>query len=814
MAIMFGLGINDVNIDLSGSKIEAQEATNIIQREANKTQVSDVVSAAVGLGTTILKQQQLDKQVAIRKANQQGVLDANEAKVATNELFVSDAYREGNNSVKYSLITNMLTEATGQDKEGTTKSDAYVNAMKGYISSKYASATNGMMKETKTSILDFSAAAYQAWMESPILVGEEGQQTTRAIAGNTISEFNKEYSDMYTRFGVTPKEVGMMVGSDLMRQGNEIILEAETDEELAIAILDAEDLTEGLEDNTASLSKNAEVIALFNKAKTERNAAIRVVEGKIVLNAKKRLAEVDKGDNIEDPLAVNKDIEIAYKDPVEQEKKKQEYQKTHSETIEVNTWFAENFDVTGKHKSPAPTSNPQYKKKQQQRVTGGLVEAWENNQPSLANDIVNNNPGFSSDFGKHLLGIINGTKDNEELIEIVDYVKLLNPSVASRMFSDSEYSQLMGIEGLSIAYPDKSITDIRGMIKQAEGEVGVGNMGLSEMKNFARNATKLGELGNRYRTAVNYLMKIDTGVAEDKYKDIYEHFSNLLTENSEGLKVDESNGKAGSMEALDVEAYNKQHKQWYPNTASIKPMGNGLEIHKDADGWNLSIINSKPDVQASNYLTEIKILKEKKKQKAKVKGEEGITSGVLAGAGQGFEGFTRTFTDNFLNFFIEIPEVGGKLIDKFTDHLYDSMDESQKDYFESLKGAKLTDEGVPSHGPMRDILESQREVYDTENIQVEINNPSYTEQEQIAIPYMLADNKKKVMMIDVILNELSPDGIPIPKDAVEMTHWEAINYGPDDAKGMGATMKMDNKDGSPLPRGYVRKAGTIIKFTD
>jgi len=443
MAIMFSTqGPSEVNVDLSGSKIAAQEAQSIIQRQANKTSPMDVVNVGVKIATNIGEAAKAEEKARIKRANQQGVLDANQAKADVNDLYTSEVFRVGNSGVKHDMITNILNQSL-QGRE--PKSEAYVNALKGYVSAKYATATNGLIKEAKTSALDFAAGAYQSWKGG---VGVDG----------TISNFNEGYAATYESIGVTAKEVGLMVGADLVRQGNELILEANTDEELAEAIANADDLTEGLQDNTAALSNNKEVVAFYTRAGVERNAAIKVTEAKIVLNAKNRLATVDKEGNVTHPLEVNKDLEIAYKDPIELEKKKQSYQKTYDDTIELNTHFAENYDITVPSKTVPPIDNPKYKERNQTRITEGLTIAWEDNQPSIANDIVNSNPGFASEFGGFLLGKINSTKSNEELTELVDYVKQLDSSVATRMFSDSQDNQMLGLEGLSIAYPDKSIT--------------------------------------------------------------------------------------------------------------------------------------------------------------------------------------------------------------------------------------------------------------------------------------------------------------------------------------------------------------------
>lgn len=732
--------LQEVNVNQQGSLIAQQAAQNITTKAKGKGSILETINIAGQAA------------VSINRINRENEVRVQREKVK----YVQGEYLDTINTPAYleGSTTQRIEILSGFNQKMSTDSDVAGSAAVEYSSAKMGSLWNSKNKEQDTTDLEGSFNAYTVRKEDTSFRG-----------------FVDEYSTLFPR--LSKKDIRDNTFFGVSMQGNSYIAEApNTPEGLQEALTNVEDLEQDSKDNWKIGTSET-----INKARRLREKAISDKQANIVLTAKKGLAQVADGGNIEDVSRVNTLIDSAFSDPITNQTKKAQYKKDYDNTIEYNEWSSNN--PVGESKiSPAPSDNPLYKKNRQRETTDALVQSFQDGQPIRTSEIAINEPSFVKPFGEFILGNINSTSSSEELLSLATYVNQLEPTVARSMFSDSQYNQIMALEGLAIAYPDKSLVDIRGMIQQASGVVGAGKMSPNDTADMLEiaNDFPIG-IGNRYRSSIQHLEKIDAGMAEKRYKDIAKNFSGLVIENEEGIQVDQS--LAIQKEALDNSDRDIKIKDSSPvGTESMMNLTPTTVVYKDKDGWNISISNIDYIIEDSDFDVTQKILDEKKYTKEALTGSKGILTGVAVGSKQAVKSALRDSTDGFLNAVTAVPrvlgELTGTLASRFVGHLWDSMTTGQQEFFTidrtddpiqqeaferrqakefDIEGKRIPTEEAKNAAAL-EALEVTRSKYDIEGKLKDIDLSTLSEQDRVSLPYAIASNNKTLNQIDGMIQEI------------------------------------------------------------
>jgi len=722
---LFGTNITEVGVNLQGAKTQALKAQSIANSDTGLEGVSELVTGAVNTYTTTKK-----------------TIDSNKASMDYINMVTSEQYLDLDDVGKAEQLENIYG---GLAEEPS----AYVSTFKSLSSGEFVRADKGRRTKENNALYNSAYSSSLAYAEAPsgqIKEGGEGRVSdliTNEEAGKTKADFVNDYTK------ANPQLEKVVVSRSLLAGAYQEIEAAismadRTEEGLATLRQDIADIKAPYESPMFLTTREKQGQEYVNALERGMQTQLKGFEAEIKNNHYSKLAANAKDGYRALPSTMYPSIDATASNPLAAEKQKQEVDKKYQERTQADVYNS-TYPV-GDRPGALPLDNPLLKKERQAAVTKELFSRFLVGDSENFTRIADNEGQLTREIGQSILVQFNKSSTNEEINSILDRVKEINeqPSgarVLRQMFTDDEYTRVLGVSYMSQARPDWDMKQVKDFVDQAQQATTTVKLSPSDNSKIFDLAVKLGTQGDKFLSVVQGLTKINPQLALDEYKNIARNFSDQIGEDSSGIKVDKSmaNNPAEHRDIIDPEQVDKAINSALPTGTTSKVfLPNNIVVAKNDWSGTIDVRDVSNTIQESESNTTTRLLDEHDAE------AEAIKTDPLAGASKAIKSFTRVIIDNIASVPAGAVDVAGTLVDRFQDHLFNSMTTGQKEFFKGWKPNQIK-EAASSEFVLS--LEAAKMELPTVINEPPANDTMST-QDKFMVEQGLKDNQHKVAKID------------------------------------------------------------------
>ena len=664
--MMFGQEFTDVNVNLSGAKIHEQRAKDIAASSKSTIDFAGVTQGVAAISSQVVE------------ANK--ITEANKAKQDYLGMVMSEGYRDADAVARAEMYEGIYGGLGDQSK-------AYQDAFIGYSSGQYIKEVDERSVIEDNAIYSSAPASMKAWMgeDSGEIQKGFGVEDSRPISneelGKTPMDFAQKLKETNPRLDMAIINTALLSGAyeEMMVE----IVSAGNETQLSEALKNIEDIKKPYKNPTFLQTKSKKGSEIIRALETQIGLAVKNKKAEFKEAHFSALAEVEKTGNRTPPSIVEGHIDATASNPYASAKQKTEYRKKYEERIEADDY---NGNYGAGNRTGIMPDNKTLKDERQKMVTSNLYKNFTAGNASDFVRVANNEVGMTKQMGEGILTQFNKTEKSSDMDMIMNRLNEINQvpqgaTVLRQMFSDDEYTRIMSIKYRSMYKPNDDMDKVRDYIDQTAQSLQ--NMKLDPKSNaeMLEYATELGDQAGAYLNVMSNMLKINPQLAKNEYKDIARYFEGQVGKDNSGMKenVSMSPSPSSHPNIIDKDAVDVAINAVLPEgTTSKTYLPGGVVMAKDAASGTIALINVTDTVKEAEEATIQKMVEEQAQEQAD------IVTNPLVGAKVAAKSFIRTLVDNVGNVPGGIADVGGTLIDRFGQHLYDSMDKSQQEWWSKL----------------------------------------------------------------------------------------------------------------------------------
>ena len=677
LGMMFGAATGNVNVNRQGSD---REQLNIKSIAAGR---SDAQAVADGLNGIL----QSVPQITNTLVNANNTSEAIKAKSDYLGVVESEQYIAGTDTQKADMLDSVRDGLPSMSK---SYQDSFIN----YSSGEYIRKQEGRNKETNIAYYNNIGASQASWLgqDSGEYQQGFGIEDSSPISNEEMGKTPQDYA-AYLKSVNPSMNIADIRDAQLhaLHQDKLLLLsKAGNTKELLEIQKDIIDMEKPYENNMYTLNQSPTVLAKVNKDKLEVKAltATKIVEFKN--QAYNFLAGVEQGGNLELPSKVAPYIDATSDNTFAATKAKVSYEKKYVEATQAVEYNIAN--PIGERKTFLP-DNPTLKAQRQPLVTNELFKAIKQGNFQRFTDIATNEPTMIKEAGDQLTTMMHNAKTSEDYLMVSGLIQNIEATsggarVTTQLFSKDEYVRFKTIESAIQGRP--AGTDVQTIVDWVDGNMDKLNtlkMDPSKNAKMLEYAIKLGTKADAYVTYMAEIMKGNPAIGEKEFKEAAKRFENMIGKDSQDKKIDTSMAPnpADNINVMNKEKVDTHINSMLGNEFTSKVfLPSGVVIGKDNYGGTIKLVNASNVIEKTNSEAITEELEAKALEEAQIRGEEGVVPGVLAGAKKGFTSLFRTVIDNIGSVPGGMADVGGTLIDRFGQHLHDSMTQGQQEWWDTL----------------------------------------------------------------------------------------------------------------------------------
>jgi len=699
----FGNEFNTVGESKGYLKVVAERKNNA-SKPNEVAQNLQVLNNIVGTGTKII--------------NMKNTEDANTAVADAKDLLYSDAFINSSNTDKASMIHKHTDSMTD-------KSPAYQEAFLSSVGATYAAVEKKAFQERQAAAINMSPNVINADSDSNIMQGKDPEKALE----DSINKYAETYSDLNLDKGEL-KQAALFGRLDQVKEhiyaGDVETAKSMYDDTLKLFSSKKLLGTTSSKSRMAIAEKKREIALLFKEQQGRDKSLAYSKLAEIVNNGYRApISEFTRWNNV---IAPNEYVA---------KKQELEYQKKHEEVIGADVFMAEK-PVGTPNRGHLPEGNNMLKQRRQPEVTKALVGSFEVGDLHTFITVANNEPEFLKDAGQELTMKFNSLEKPEEIQQFMYKFNAVSnleggATALRQVVSDKEYGRMYAISNLAIAFPDKSMTELRADIRAAASRTEGMKLPTDKLKTMYKYATELGTESDNYLNVMRNVMILNPELGEKEYKHISERFKSILTKDKKGRVDNEGMALSPTRDRnlIDGKAVGEDIQKALPETTKERIwLPNNVVIAKDnLDGF-VAIKDMTNVIQESEKETEQKLLE----------GHNDLVSGkagVLATVNRSLRSGVRDLVDNFVPTIRDIP-------DAITSIIQDASDNTQ-----------LTNEHFSPDEAIHTLRDELRKEKDR-NITAlpEVNNNTLTPENQEKVKQALERNKQKQVVTSRALEHI------------------------------------------------------------
>lgn len=649
--------------------------------------------------------------------NMKNTEDANTAVADARDLLYSDNFINATNTDKVSMIQDYTDSMTD-------KSPAYQEAFLSSVGATYATVEKKSFQERQTAAINTAPNVINADSDSAIM---QGVNPEKALEGS-IDNYAETYSDLHLNKGEL-KQAALFGRLDKVKEhlyaGDVETARSIYDDTLKLFSSKKLLGTTSSKSRMAISEKKREISLLFKEAKGRDKAM-----------AYSKLAEMVKGGYRAPTQEFAKYNNLIAPNKYVATKQELEYQKKHEQAIGADYFMAEK-PVGIPNRGHLPENNPLLKEIRQPEVTEALTGSFAMGDLQTFVTVANNEPEFLQDAGKDLVMQFNSLEKPEDVKNFMYKFNIASnldggATALRQVVSDKEYTKMYAISNLSIAFPDKSMKELRADISEYSKKTESMKLTPDKLRNMYRYATGLGTEADNYLNAMRTIMRLNPELGEQEYKHIAERFKKVLTKDSKGRIDNESmatspsrnpdliDGKAVTEDINSALPKQTQEKIWLPNNTVIA---------KDSLGGFVAIKNMTDVVNDSEKTTEQSLLQE---HNDLVSGK----AGALTTFNRQLRSTVRDFVDNFVPTVTSLPDAIGSMLQDTQNTII------TQGHFDTKEAPKF----------LADVLRQESKSNITKL--PEVANNTLPDNERYSLELALQDNKNKRKVADKAVEHL------------------------------------------------------------
>jgi len=716
MAESMKFGADTINVGVSKAYEMVQGKFNSVKSKPNEIAQDLAVLNKVVDSTT-------------KTFNILNTVDANKARADAKGLVYSEEFTTASPIDQKSMIDREIQEKV---VEGT---NAYQEAYTSTIGATYSNVTERVHKEKQRIAYNQSAAVINTNTDAEVAKGADPQKALQEsidLYADTNKELNLDKSEL--------KQAALFDRLDIVK---EYIQSGELDtaKEYYTDVLDKYSSKQFLGTTSAKgrqaiAAKRREIENLFKQeAINDKNESYHF------------LAKVELEGNRELPQVVNYHIDKVSSNELVAAKQKKAYAEKYTQVVEADN-FALNNPI-GERKEPLPTNNPIVSQQREKQVTQALASTFDKSDLPNFVRIAANEVSLTSKAGEYVKSEFNSLSTPQDLHNFMNKIEVINQlpngsTVMRQLVSNDTYAKMIAIKGLSIAFPDKSLSEIKADVARLdnlEGRPKLDTMTMMEIQNRAKN---MGSHASEYINTMNKVIKLNPDLASSDWKTIAKRFEANYREDKTGDKKEDTTNAPSPTDdrsIIDGKAADREINKNLPkNTTEKMYFPDNVVVAKDNLGGTLVIRNVKGAVEKAEETTISTLLQQQKDETDAIKRGEFIPTLKYT-----VSSAIRNFVDNPTSPFTSIKEVSDTILNDVVDSVgTDNID---------LGG---NTEGKLDSLTLAEYLEKEKETYPTKL--PEVPNEGISEYDKQVIPYALEANKNTLQAIDKVKSKILEEG--------------------------------------------------------